>query len=204
MFFPLLIQYSIVSGGLDSTLMSVLASASGIDQYPLFVDYGQLCVEQEWKACRRVHLEHGLPKPLRMSLSGFGATIPSGLTDRSRRINEDAFLPGRNLLFLFAGAAYAYSRNADGVAIGLLSEKYHIFPDQTSAFLAGCARLLETSLGRKIRVVAPLMRLSKRDVLKLCRAHRIGGTYSCHSGGARPCGQCVSCLERQSAERSPR
>ena len=122
---------SLVSGGLDSTLVSVLAQEAGIEQYPLFIDYGQICKDQEWQTCLRVHAKLNLPQPICMNLTGFGQLISSGLTDSSKRVNEDAFLPGRNLLFLLAGCAYAYQVNANAVAIGLLSEEAHLFPDQT-------------------------------------------------------------------------
>jgi hypothetical protein len=39
----------------------------------------------------------------------------------------EAFLPGRNLLLLLCGAAYAYSVQADSIAIGLLSPKDRLF-----------------------------------------------------------------------------
>jgi 7-cyano-7-deazaguanine synthase in queuosine biosynthesis len=32
---------TLVSGGLDSTLVALLARDEGLEQYPLFVDYGQ-------------------------------------------------------------------------------------------------------------------------------------------------------------------
>ena len=95
---------TLVSGGFDSTLMSLMAQEEGIQLFPLFVDYGQLGLAKEWEACKRLHEKHGLPSVTRMDLSGFGKAIPSGITDLRLRINEDAFLPGRNLMFVLAGA----------------------------------------------------------------------------------------------------
>lgn len=54
---------TLVSGGLDSTLMSVLAKEEGLNLFPLFVDYGQICGEKEWEACLRVHSRFELPAP---------------------------------------------------------------------------------------------------------------------------------------------
>jgi 7-cyano-7-deazaguanine synthase len=186
---------TLVSGGLDSTLLAILTKEEGIVQHPLFVDYGQLCMTHEWRACGAVHKKYGLPQPSLMRLHGYGHMVPSGITSASRRLNEDAFLPGRNVLFLLAGAGYACRLNASGVAIGLLHEQSHIFPDQTVTFLRKCEDLLGLALGRRLRVVAPLMGLSKGDVLDLCRERHIAGTYSCHSGAKKPCGRCVSCVE---------
>jgi len=116
---------TLVSGGIDSTLMSLMAQEEGIQLFPLFVDYGQLAAAKEWEACTRLHKKHGLPSVMRMDMSGFGKIIPSGITDPHLRINEDAFLLGRNLLFVLAGAAYAFKVQANSVALGLLDPAYY-------------------------------------------------------------------------------
>jgi 7-cyano-7-deazaguanine synthase len=189
----------LASGGLDSTLVCLLACDDGLDVHPLFLDYGQMCAQQELAACREVHARLGLPEPFVMDLSGYGRAVPSGLTDARLRVNEDAFLPGRNALFLLAGAAYAYRRNADAVAIGLLSERARLFPDQSRAFLARMRALVATAMGRDIRIVAPLINFSKEAVLILAAKRGITGTYSCHAGMWPPCGKCVSCQEALAA-----
>lgn len=38
---------TLTSGGLDSTLMAVLTSQSNIQQFPLFVNYGQIFYTRE-------------------------------------------------------------------------------------------------------------------------------------------------------------
>jgi len=43
-------------------------------------------------------------------------------------------MPGRNMMFLLIGGAYAYQVGAAAVAIGLLNEASSIFPDQTKDF----------------------------------------------------------------------
>jgi 7-cyano-7-deazaguanine synthase len=134
-----------------------------------------------------------------MNLSGYGELVSSGLTDRSKRVNEDAFLPGRNLLFLLAGSAYACQKGADAVAIGLLNDQFKLFPDQTQEFLGRTQDLLKTIMLRPIQLVAPLAEFTKSDVIALAKKKRIAGTYSCHSGKVTPCGICVSCLEAAAA-----
>src|SRR6266700_4611904 len=98
---------TLVSGGLDSTLVALLAKEAGNVQYPLFIDYGQRAKQKEFEACQRAMMLLDLPAPHIAELSGYGRLIRSGLTDRSLRVLEDAYTPGRNMLFLLTAAAYA-------------------------------------------------------------------------------------------------
>lgn len=191
---------TLVSGGLDSTLMSLLAHEEGVGLAPLFIDYGQLGATREWQACKLLHERHGLPPVIRMDVAGFGKVVPSGITNAEMRINEDAFLPGRNLLLLLCGAAYAYRIQADSVAIGLLSPKDRLFPDQTLDFLRKTEDIIETTTQKRISVIAPLIEFTKSDVLLMAKARDLRDTYSCHAGGAEPCGKCVSCIEIANAK----
>lgn len=186
---------NLVSGGLDSTLVGVMAREEGMLTYPLFIDYGQKAAQKEWEACQRVHHQLELSSPSKMDLSGFGKVICSGLTSSKMDIKEDAFTPGRNLLFLLMGSAYAYQVGASAVAIGLLAEQFSLFPDQRTSFLEKAEQAIEAALGKNIKVLSPLSDFCKADVVKLAIEKGITGTYSCHAGANQPCGQCISCLE---------
>lgn len=185
----------LVSGGLDSTLVHVLAKEEKIRTWPLFIDYGQRARRREWNACLRVHKRLRLPKPVRLDVSDFGKLIESGLTSSKKSLKADAFTPCRNLLFLTLGASYAYQCGAEGVAIGLLSEALSLFPDQRALFTIASERAIESALGSRVKVIAPLMNFTKRDVIGLAASKNITGTYSCHKGLAEPCGKCIACLE---------
>jgi len=131
---------NLVSGGLDSTLVGVLIREEGVEVYPLFIDYGQRAAQREWETSQRVHAQLGLPTPTRMDLSGFGRVIRSGLTSEELDVKADAFTPGRNLMFLLMGSAYAYQVGASTIAVGLLAERFSLFPDQRSEFIDGIHR----------------------------------------------------------------
>lgn len=188
---------SLVSGGLDSTLMGVMAKEEGLKTFPLFIDYGQRSRSKEWTTCKAVHKKYRLPTPIKMDIKGYGAVISSGLTSKNRHIKNEAFTPGRNLLFILMGGAYACQVNASAVAIGLLSEITSLFPDQTSRFLFDSERALRSAFGSNIKVIAPLSLFTKIEVVSLAQERGLTGTYSCHSGGSRPCGKCIACLEYQ-------
>lgn len=186
---------TLVSGGLDSTVMAALTKEEGLDQFPLFIDYGQINRDRELDACRRNFGKHGLPAPQVARLGGYGALLSSGLTDPRKHILEDAFLPCRNLMFLTVGAAYAFQREATAVGIGLLDDAFSLFPDQTRGFISDAEALLYRGLGKSIKLATPLISFSKADVLEIAKVMGITGTYSCHAGTETPCGVCVACRE---------
>jgi 7-cyano-7-deazaguanine synthase len=186
---------TLVSGGLDSTLVAYLAKEEGLRIHPLFVNYGQRALDRELSACKRAMAQLDLDNLEIAELSGFGALIRSGLTDPSQHIIEDAFTPGRNMLFLLVAAAHAHRVGADAVSIGLLHEETALFPDQTSAFLKEAESLICRIMGREIKVLAPLSLFHKDEVIALARIKGIEGTYSCHLGEEEPCGNCIACNE---------
>jgi 7-cyano-7-deazaguanine synthase len=192
---------TLVSGGLDSTLVAALVAEEGRAQYPLFIDYGQKARERELSACRRSMERLGLPEPRIANLAGYGALIASGLTDPGKDVVADAFTPGRNALFLLIAGSYAATVEAGTVAIGLLDERFRLFPDQSRLFLEESERFLTRALGRDIAVIAPLMSMCKADVVRLTESKGIRyGTYSCHEGGEKPCGRCIACREYEGTE----
>lgn len=186
---------TLTSGGLDSALMLLLAHRQGVEQYPLFIDYGQRSTELEWLACRRVCAQVEVKSPTRMSLPGFGQVIPSGLTRTDLDVNADAFLPCRNLMMLVAAAGYAQFIGARYILMGLLTENSCIFPDQSDEFIRAAEGAIRAALGGRIEVLLPLRDFDKRSVVMVARREGLSGTYSCHAGGTTPCGRCVACLE---------
>lgn len=188
---------NMVSGGLDSTLIGVMAKEEGVEHFPLFIDYGQRAASREWETCKAVHSALGLPVPTRMDLSGYGRVIASGLTRQELDVKANAFTPGRNLMFLLMGGAYAYQQGASAVTIGLLAEEFSLFPDQKRQFVAQAETTISAAMGQSIKMLTPLIEFSKADVVKLAQAKGISGTYSCHTGNSVPCGQCIACLEFQ-------
>jgi len=191
---------TLVSGGLDSSLMTILARDEGIEVHPLFIDYGQRARVRELRACMHIFESFKLPKPRVADLSGIGKLIRCGLTSPDLDVRKDAFLPGRNLLFLLVGASHAYQLGASAVAIGLLSEEAAIFPDQTNEFVASAERTLKVALGWPIKIITPLMGFTKSEVVAVSHQFGITNTYSCHVGKDKPCGACISCLEYETEE----
>lgn len=190
---------TLVSGGIDSTLMSVLAKEQTFELYPLFIDYGQLGAKLEWEACIYTHMKHKLPTPKKLAIKGFGKLIHSGLTDKTLRLKEDAFLPGRNSMFLLCAGSYAYQVQSKNIAIGLLTDKFKLFADQSGDFIKQAEKFISMEMDYEIKILTPLMEFNKAEVIELAKSKKINKTYSCHSGNNIPCGKCISCLEIKNA-----
>ncbi|MCK5602273.1 7-cyano-7-deazaguanine synthase [Candidatus Pacearchaeota archaeon] len=192
---------SLVSGGLDSTLMVAFLKEEGFSQLPVFIDYGQLAADIEWKTCKSIFRKLNLPLPIKVNFHEFGGIVKSGITDSSKNMVKEAFLPGRNLLFIVIGGSIAVNRDYDFVSIGLLDETYSLFPDQKQQFIASVEKTLYESFDRKIRVLVPLIEFSKMDAIILAQdlGINIDDTYYCHKGERMPCGECISCKERLNA-----
>jgi 7-cyano-7-deazaguanine synthase len=186
---------TLLSGGLDSMLLMNLLHEEEVEQFPLFINYGQLNYEKELEACKNGCSKLGINQLEIIDISGFGKSIESGLTNNTLDVNLDAFLPNRNALFLLIGASYAHRKKCSHIAIGLLNDKNSIFPDQTRSFLDIMEQTLTASLARNISIISPLMSMTKGDVISLAEHKGISNTYSCHSGTNEPCGICISCLE---------
>lgn len=185
----------LVSGGIDSITMCKILEKREKKILPLFIDYGQHAAKKEWEACQILLEKCNLPPPTKADISGFGKLIPSGLTNPKKDIFKDAFLPCRNLLFLLVGAAFAYSNKEKTIAIGLLNERTHLFPDQTQEFIVNANFALNSALGDNFTILTPLINFTKSDSIKLAKHYKIplDKTYSCHSGKDRYCGKCIAC-----------
>ena len=185
----------LMSGGIDSSVAAALALESGVEVIPVFVNYGQHALQRELAASRAVCAKLELPAPEVIDLGGYGRSVPSGLTRDDLDLHDDAFLPGRNLLLLVAGASFAFSRGAAGVVIGLLDNSVAIYPDQRGEFIAKAEAAIQAALGEPIAVLTPLITLPKQTVMQLAAERGLNETYSCHAGGETPCGVCIACLE---------
>jgi 7-cyano-7-deazaguanine synthase len=186
---------TLVSGGLDSTLMALLIKEENIEQYPLFINYGQLSFQHELSSLELNTKQFHLPKFRIFNLEGYGKLIKSGLTNKGKDIFYDAFLPNRNLFFIINASSYAYQVGANAVAIGFLNDTNPIFFDQTKNFIEKANQLVSLSLDYKIKFLTPLIKFTKQEVVHLAKAKGIENYYSCHKGGKKPCGKCIACKE---------
>jgi 7-cyano-7-deazaguanine synthase len=167
----------------------------GLNPIPLFINYGQLNCERELFSLRRNCTQLGVGQPIVLDFHDFGLKLATGLTNANKHVVDDAFTPGRNLLFIITAAAFGYKLGVDKIVMGLLSQETILFPDQTDSFLAAAENAITEALGISMKVIVPLRGLVKAEVVKLGQELGVTQFYSCHSGTEIPCGQCIACKE---------
>jgi len=205
----------LMSGGLDSTTVLAWAVNEGYAVHALSFDYGQRHRAELERAAmlakRYAAAQHHIirldPLPFsRSPLTGAGEIA----LDRSRsEIGHglaDSYVPARNLIFLSMAAAYAEKLPARDILIGVNSVDYSGYPDCRPEFIEAFARAvnLGTSAvydGDAFAIHAPLMRLSKAEIIRLGISLGVeyGETVSCYQAddAGRACGRCDACILRR-------
>ncbi|MHB1225274.1 MAG: 7-cyano-7-deazaguanine synthase QueC [Gemmatimonadaceae bacterium] len=206
----------LLSGGLDSTTLLAHAVSEGFDVHALSFGYGQRHAH-ELDAARRVAERYGAVEH-RVALIDLRLFGGSALTDDSLAVPMDrgedemasgvpvTYVPARNTIFLSHALAYAEVVEASDIFIGVNSVDYSGYPDCRPAFIAAFERMANlatraaTEEGRAIRVRAPLMDLSKAQIIRLGLALGVDYalTTSCYSPGptGAACGHCDACALR--------
>jgi 7-cyano-7-deazaguanine synthase len=202
----------LLSGGLDSATAAAMAKAEGWAVDALTVRYGQVHAI-EIDAARRVAGALGIDRHVEIDidLAAFGGStlvgdgaIPKGRDLESSGI-PSTYVPARNTVFLALALAFAETRGADRIVIGVNAVDYSGYPDCRPDYLEAFERVARLATragaeGRDIRIYAPLARMSKADVIRAGTALGVdyGLTHSCYDprpdGG--PCGHCDSCRLR--------
>jgi len=202
----------LLSGGLDSATAAAMARAEGWAIDALTIRYGQVhAIEIE--AARRVARALGVDRhvELEIDLTAFGGStlvgdgaIPKGRDLESAGI-PSTYVPARNTVFLSLALAFAETRGAGRIVIGVNAIDYSGYPDCRPEYLDAFETLARLATragveGRDIRVYAPLASMSKADIIRAGMRLGVdyGLTHSCYDprpeGG--PCGGCDSCRLR--------
>lgn len=200
----------LLSGGLDSSTVLAIARAEGYRPYALSVAYGQRH-DAELAAAARVAralgaVEH---RVARVDLGIFGG---SALTDEAIAVPETptegipvTYVPARNTVLLSVALAWAEVLGARDLFIGVNAVDYSGYPDCRPEFIAAFEALANVATkagveGARFRVHAPLMHLSKAEIIR--RGLELGVDYaltvSCYQADEEgpACGRCDACRLR--------
>jgi len=197
---------------LDSATTLAWARREGYECWCLSVDYGQRhAVELE--AARRIAKALGAAghRVLKLDLAQIGG---SALTDASIAVPTGGvkpgipvtYVPARNTILLSLALGYAEVLGARHIFVGANAVDYSGYPDCRPEFLAAFQALANLATkagieGEKFKVEAPLVDLSKAQIVKLALELGVDPamTVSCYQPDAqgRACGACDACRIRK-------
>ncbi|WP_226704916.1 7-cyano-7-deazaguanine synthase QueC [Microbulbifer elongatus] len=200
----------LLSGGLDSATVLAMARAEGYQCFALGFDYGQRS-SAELMAAQRVaaDLDASEHKVVKLDLRVIGG---SALTDDNIDVPEEetsgipvTYVPARNTVFLSIALGWAEVLGAQDIFVGVNAVDYSGYPDCRPEYIDAYEKMANLATragveGNKLTIHAPLMKMSKADIVK--RGTELGVDYSltvsCYqaqSDGAA-CGRCDSCRLR--------
>lgn len=204
------------SGGLDSCVCDSILHAAGFEVVELFIDYGQSALEREWEMAqeladmynhelKRIHLD--LPwwheSPL------VGGELKTCDVNPVDRIEKSSYIPMRNTVLFSVACSLAESLRYPYICTGITgSQTFFGKPKGGVDAHPNFRKSIEHTFnegsmyhhkeGGKFTVLAPLLSLSKADVITL--GYTFGAnmslSWSCFNGDKMPCGKCSSCVER--------
>lgn len=198
----------LVSGGMDSSVTLAVA-CSQYDVAALHLRYGQRTEAREEQAFHRLADFYGIATRLvvpmhHLSLIGGSSltdhTIPVSTADLTSQSIPSSYVPFRNASFLAVAVSWAEVLGASAVFIGAVEEDSSGYPDCRGEFFAAFERATAagTRPGTSIRIMAPVLRLGKEEIVR--KAVALGVplelTWSCYQREDRACGVCDSCALR--------
>ena len=206
----------LLSGGLDSATALAIACAEGYRCHALSFEYGQRHA-RELESARRIAAALGVEAHLTLSIDlraiGGSALTADIAVPKSRSAEAIGagipitYVPARNTIFLSHALAWAEVLGADTIVVGVNVLDASGYPDCRPEYIAAFEHLanLATQAGvegrRRFRIYAPLIALSKADIVRRGTALHVDYslTWSCYAPepDGRACGQCDSCLLRK-------
>ncbi len=203
----------LLSGGLDSFTAAAMTKADGYEVYALSIRYGQIHareIEAARRAARTLDVTRHLELAVDLAAFGGSALVGDGAIPKDRALESDhsipsTYVPARNTVFLSLALAWAEVVSASAIVIGVNALDYSGYPDCRPEYLEAFERLAALATkagveGRPLAVLAPLLHLSKADIIRRGVALGLdyGVTHSCYdpTPSGAPCGRCDSCRLR--------
>lgn len=184
----------------------------------LFFDYGQRTLGAERKSAQRITRELNaefreikIPELAKISTSLINSKIKAKKVKRKQlkdteKESQDYYVPCRNSVFLIyalglAEALQIKKKQKWDIFTGFKCEGKDAYPDTTQEFIKQINRLRKTATAVKGKIMAPLIKKDKDEIIKL--GNKLGvkleGSFSCYIGPKVHCGTCLACRLRQEA-----
>lgn len=199
----------LVSGGMDSAVVLAMARAQGFDCYALSVSYGQRHTSELAAATALAETlgarEHKTVQVDLRSIGGSALTADIAVPESPSTGIPVTYVPARNTIMLSVALGWAEVLGARDIFCGVNAVDYSGYPDCRPAFVEAFEQLANLATqagveGHALRIQAPLMRMSKADIVR--EGLRLGvdfaQTVSCYQADerGRACGLCDACRLR--------
>lgn len=199
----------LLSGGMDSAVVLAHARAQGYACHALSVRYGQRHgAELDAAATVASALGAVRHKVVAVDLRAIGGSALTDAIDVPETPGEGipvTYVPARNTIMLSVALGWAEVLGARDLFVGVNAVDYSGYPDCRPEFVEAFERLANLATkagveGRGLRVHAPLMRMTKADIVRrgLALGVDFAATVSCYQADAqgRACGRCDACRLR--------
>ena len=203
----------LLSGGLDSATVLAIVRNLDFECHALSLDYGQRHRSELTAArniARSLNAKAHLIIPLDLTVFGGSALIDQSIAVPTQTENSDipvTYVPAMNTIMLSLALAWSEVLDCQDIFIGVNAVDYSGYPDCRAEFIqafesmANLATKAAAVEGKKITIHAPLMNLSKKEIIRtgLDLGVDYSITVSCYQADAsgRACGQCDSCRIRR-------
>lgn len=192
------------SGGLDSTVLGYKLLSEGKNIVPLFINYGQHFANTEEERFLKVLPKEFIKNYKKIDVSDVFINSNSIMVKKidltkTSAVDDDVFLPYRNMFLLSSAIAFASSINIQNVYSAFINSNHAKEIDATSSFLDYVTNYFK-SIGN-VSLYMPLREYTKADVLKLGISLNapVDRTFSCQVYADTHCGACANCVDRQNA-----
>lgn len=190
------------SGGIDSTAVGLILKEQGYDVFPLFIDYGQSSCRAEEYLVNSVCEKAGFNITKTISTDLLSQLSKSKLLGENSLDDQDAWVPGRNTIFMVIAGIYAKQIDADGISLGYMLDDNFVFGDNDYFHHKNIEELLSKSFLQPMKVFLPALAMNKKDMIKkLIEYHLVDDTVSCWNASLEgkkiiSCHKCANCVER--------
>lgn len=198
----------LVSGGMDSAVTAAVAIKKFV---PIFLhfNYGQLTARKELWAFDKLKEYFNVRQSKTIDiayLKEFGSSsllvgaVHEPPLQTVRRQIPFTYVPFRNTQLLAIAVAWAESLGAHHVFYGANQVDSSGYPDCRLNYLMAFNKLVKlgTKPDSKIKIVAPLIKMRKAEIVKLGIKLNVPFeyTWSCYKNSKLACGRCDSCRLR--------
>ncbi len=200
----------LLSGGLDSVVSLAVIRETCSEVICLTFNYGQKSYLAEKKASEIISkyykTEHKIIDLDWLSIISTSSlttneTIPYISKENLNNISiaqnsaKSVWVPNRNGLFVNIAACFAESYNFNTIVFGANKEEGTTFKDNSIQFVNAINSSLENSTNTNIKLIAPLINMTKEEIVKLAIQKEVPLEliHSCYISEEKHCGFCESC-----------